>query len=58
MNETPRTEISTESLKALAAANARNKRMIQAKRGRFAKNMANMHNLRHDGKFPTKYKYG
>lgn len=41
-----------------ATAQSKAKRQVQAKRGRFAKNMANLHHLPHSGKFPTKYKYG
>lgn len=42
----------------LAAANARNKRTIQAKRARFAQTKAKLENIPHPGKFPSKYKYG
>jgi len=44
--------------KRLAKANAKNKRTIQAKRSRFAAQKANLENIPHPGKFPTKYKYG
>ena len=42
----------------LAKANAKNKRTIQAKRSRFALTKANLENIPHPGKFPSKYKYG
>ena len=45
-------------LAELRNANLRNKRMIQAKRSAFAQTRATLSNIKHQGKVPTKYKYG
>lgn len=50
--------INRNALDELRKANLRNKRMIQAKRSAFAQTRATLSNIKHQGKFPTKYKYG
>lgn len=46
------------ALAELKKRNAANKRMIQAKRSKFAITKAKIEHIDHGGKFPSKYKYG